>query len=119
MIGRVSAPLVLLVVGATACAGRLEERGRQLYAQHGCAVCHGADGRGDGPSAKRLDAPPRDFADARSYSQGSSRERIAAAIRNGTGAMPGFPDISESDASDIAAWIVSLQRQPGASGGQP
>jgi high-affinity iron transporter len=104
--------------GTIACTNS-EERGRLLYAQHGCAVCHGAGGRGDGPSARRLDVPPRDFADVRTYRQGSSQDAIASSIRNGGGAMPAFRDVSESDAKDMAAWIVSLQRQQGASGGQP
>ena len=107
-------PLLLAAaatLGAAACT-REEERGRQLYAQRGCAVCHGARGHGDGPSAKRLAVVPRDFADVRAYRQGSSRNDIAASIRNGAGAMPAFRDIDESEASNIAAWIVSLQRQP-------
>lgn len=31
-----------------------QERGRQLYLDAGCAQCHGAEGRGDGPSARDL-----------------------------------------------------------------
>jgi high-affinity iron transporter len=117
----VSCSLLLAVaaLSAAACTSA-QEHGRQLYAERGCAVCHGAQGRGDGPTAKRLDFPPRDFADPRTYRQGSSQGDIAASIRGGSGprgAMPAFRDISEPDASDIAAWIVSLQR-PG-SGGQP
>jgi mono/diheme cytochrome c family protein len=118
MIARQSTPLLLFVagaLGAAACAERPEERGRQLYMDHGCAVCHGTGGRGDGPSARRLDARPRDFADRRTYRQGSGQDNIVASIRQGTGAMPAFRDLSESEARDIAAWIVSLQRagQPG------
>lgn len=36
------------------------ERGRMLFEQN-CVVCHGADGRGDGPSAADLDPQPTDF----------------------------------------------------------
>ena len=128
MIGRVASPL-LLVVGMAAATGaamssagcsKAEDRGRQLYAQPGCAVYHGATGRGDGPAAKRLDLPPRDFASVRGYRNGAGQVDIAASIRSGSGpnnAMPAFRDITNEEASDIAAWIVSLQ-QP-ASGGQP
>ena len=125
MIRRVSSP-PLLVVGmagaalVTAGCGKAEDRGRQLYAERGCAVCHGADGRGDGPSAGRLAIPPRDFASVRAYRNGSSQVDIAASIRSGSGpdnAMPAFRDITNEEASDIAAWIVSLQRPP--AGGQP
>jgi high-affinity iron transporter len=112
--------LVACTLGAAACADRAGERGRRLYTEHGCAVCHGAGGRGDGPSAKRLNTLPRDFADPRSYRQGASQADIAGSIRNGAGpAMPPFRDITEPEASDIAAWIVSLQQQPPRAGGQP
>jgi high-affinity iron transporter len=104
-------------LAAPACAGS-EERGRQLYAAHGCAVCHGASGRGDGPTARRLDAPPPDLANVGGYRQGASQRDIAASIRGGVGAMPAFRDITESEASDMAAWIVSLRNRVGGTGGQ-
>ena len=114
MIRRAPRPLPLVIAAAAiAAAGctKAQEHGRQLYAERGCAVCHGAAGRGDGPSARRLDLPPRDFANVRGYRQGSSQADIAASIRQGSGpnnAMPAFRDITESEANDIAAWIVSL-----------
>jgi high-affinity iron transporter len=101
--------IVLSSMFAIGCADRAAKRGRQLYAEHGCAVCHGAQGHGDGPSVKRLDIAPRDFADRRGYRNGIGPDQIAASIRNGAGAMPPFRDITESEAQDIAAWIVSLQ----------
>lgn len=107
------------MTGAAACADRSIERGRQGYLEHGCAVCHGAGGRGDGPSATRLDIPPRDFADSRAYRQGSGQDAIAASIRGGAGVMPAFRDLAPSEAGDIAAWIVALQQQPPAPGGRP
>jgi mono/diheme cytochrome c family protein len=115
--------LLLMAVAAVSVTGCTstspEERGRRLYAERGCIVCHGAGGRGDGPSAPRLDAQPRDFTDVRAYRLGSSQDDIVTSIRAGGGAMPSFRDVSEPDAKDIAAWIVSLQRQAGGSGGKP
>jgi len=104
--------LVLLMLLAVACAGS-EERGRRLYQERGCAVCHGATGRGDGPSARRLDVRPRDFASTAAYTRSAGRDDIAASIRRGAGAMPPFRDISDAEAKEIAAWIVSLQRPSG------
>jgi len=125
MLRRVSSPLMIMISMAgtallAAGCGTAEDRGRQLYAERGCAVCHGAGGRGDGPSAPRLDVPPRDFANVRTYRHGSSQHNIAASIREGSGpsgAMPPFRDLTDEQASDIAAWIVSLQRP--AAGGPP
>jgi mono/diheme cytochrome c family protein len=121
MVRRASVPLLLLfgAAGVTACGDRAAERGRQLYALHGCAACHGLEGRGDGPSAKRLDVPPSDLADARTYKRGSSPSDIAASIRKGTGAMPAFRDLTDPEAGDIAAWIASLQQDSRPPGGQP
>jgi mono/diheme cytochrome c family protein len=110
--------LLLVVTVAWAAAGctSAQQRGHQLYAERGCAVCHGAAGRGDGPAAKRLDTPPLDLSDVRAYRQGAGQDQIAASIRNGSGAMPPFRDLTGPEAEDIAAWIVSLQhstpRQP-------
>lgn len=94
------------------CTDRVEA-GRQLYLKHGCAVCHGAGGHGDGPSATRLVVPPRDFENVDAYREGSTAEAIASTIRFGTsvpGPMPPFAHISAEDALLIADWIVSVQR---------
>ena len=103
---------------ASACTSS-EQRGQQLYAAHGCAVCHGAGGRGDGPAVKRLDNPPPDLADVRGYRQGASQRDIAASIRAGSGAMPAFRDLTDSEAEDVAAWIMTLRTRPGVTGGRP
>jgi mono/diheme cytochrome c family protein len=102
-------------LAAAGCSGGPVQRGRPLYSQHGCGVCHGSDGRGKGPTAKRLDVPPADFSDRRTYRFGVSQQAISASIRNGAGAMPPFRDITEQEGQELAAWIESLQ-QAGTSG---
>jgi mono/diheme cytochrome c family protein len=106
------AGVVLLLTTAAAGCSTAAERGRQLYAAHGCAVCHGPDGHGDGPTARRLALSPRDLSDPRLYVQGAGAAAVARSIRAGTrsGAMPAFRDLSEPEAADIAAWIVSRQK---------
>lgn len=103
-----------LCVLSGACASD-EARGHELYLQHGCAVCHGTDARGHGPSAGRLATPPRDLTNMRQYRQGASSEDIAASIRAGSGrnnAMPAFSDLTPDEARQIGAWLVSIQRSP-------
>lgn len=106
----VLAPLV-----AGGCTDRVE-LGRQLYARHGCAVCHGPAGGGNGPAARTLSPPPRDFAEAGHDTQASSEEAIAGSIRNGVRTMPPFRDFSADEARLLAAWIVSLRKSGESSG---
>jgi high-affinity iron transporter len=106
--------LAALCLALTACSDDVT-RGRELYAEHGCAVCHGAEGRGDGPSAKRLATPPRDLTNMRLYREGASSDAIAKTIRSGSGrnnAMPAFTDITPDEARQIGEWLVSLQKSP-------
>ena len=108
---------ILASVAVAGCADRADA-GRQLYMKHGCAVCHGAGGHGDGPNAARYVVPPTDFSKVDEYRSGSSVEDIARTIRFGPsapGPMPPFAHISEEDARLLAAWIVSLQGRDGAS----
>lgn len=116
MTSRDGAGLVILaaVLGISCSSG--EARGQRIYAERGCAVCHGQAGHGDGPTAARLEIPPRDLANPRAYRNGAGPEEIAASIRRGSGTMPAFRDITHDEAKDIAVWIVSLQRAGEADG---
>ena len=92
-------------------AERSEEvrRGRQLYERHGCALCHGPRGRGDGRLAASQEPPPRDLHDSRHYRQGYEVERIEASIREGVGRnMPAYGHLSRQDSRDLAIYIHSL-----------
>lgn len=68
-----------------------------LYQTH-CALCHGAEGRGDGPGAAGVEPAPTDFHDV-----GRARERSLFGLFNtitlgveGT-AMPPFPQLSDAE----------------------
>lgn len=70
-----------------------EELVDQLWAKV-CSSCHGASGRGDGPTAQQSsDIRPPDLADA-AWQAKVSDAQIASAIKNGKGKMPNyrFPD---------------------------
>ena len=49
--------------------------GKQMFSSY-CAVCHGADAKGNGPAASALKTPPADLP--------SWRRRMAASIRRPT-----------------------------------
>ena len=93
------------------------EQGQALYKRYGCAVCHGATGRGDGQMARTLNPRPRDFHDPSAYKYGRSLEAISRIIAKGAlnergMGMPGYPQIPEAELRAIAGYIVSLQTQP-------
>lgn len=86
--------------------------GKELYARYGCAACHGADGRGDGPVAKHLNPRPRDFREPEAFKKGRSLGAIAETIRVGVmfrgAGMPGYPHLPERERRAMAAYVASL-----------
>ncbi len=101
-------------------------RGAMLYRVHGCTVCHGSSGRGDGPAAQTLNPKPRDFRDLASYRQGTGSQDIAETLRTGVfrgvrhqmpahelmpeeGQMPAYLHLNREDRLAIAAFVVSLR----------
>jgi len=52
--------LAVLMILAAPLAAQDVERGARIFAES-CAVCHGADGRGDGPMVEVLMIPPPDL----------------------------------------------------------
>lgn len=111
--------LAWLVLSAAGCgSGREEpaprdiEAGRRLYLAIGCAACHGADGRGDGPAAVSLAVAPRNFRDLASFRHGRSLSAVGRTIAQGVpgsqGAMPAHPFLSTEERRLIAAYVLSL-----------
>ena len=87
-------------------------RGRQLYERHGCAQCHGPEGRADGPLAQSLDPPPRDLQDPGQYLRGHEVDQIEESIRKGVRSggrkMPAYGHLTEEDRRSMAVYIHSL-----------
>lgn len=84
--------------------------GAVLFAAH-CALCHGANGDGQGarrafmdPSPANLMLPP--------WSQKANAARTFAAIRHGVRgtAMAPWPNLSEEQVADLVAYIQTLKR---------
>ncbi len=78
-----------------------------------CAVCHGDNGDGHGPSASSLNPRPKDFHDAK-WQKSVSDQTLAKAIVLGgpavglSASMPGNPDLA--DQPDTVAAIVKQIR---------
>jgi cytochrome c oxidase cbb3-type subunit 2 len=102
-------------------------RGKELYELLECTACHGASGRGDGPSAATLDPDawgnkqrPFNFTKGRLHG-GPTVKDIYRTFMTGIGgtAMPSYADIfgqpdeeniREGDAWNLVSYIVSLRQ---------
>ena len=117
------APLALLIVivfvcfGCSRLGGKSQEQqvaeGHSLYEINGCATCHGAEGRGDGPVAKAMHNAPRDFRDAAAfvngYSVGEIANTIGAGLVQGDRSMPAYSHLSADDRELLAVFVMSLR----------
>ena len=103
-----------LANGSTGFSGELEAGPDGKYGlAHGevvfrvrCAVCHGAEGRGDGPAAARLRRPPADFSQKQ-----PGPERVRAVLLHGvpgTAMTPMQQNLSESDRDALVLFVRSL-----------
>jgi cytochrome c oxidase cbb3-type subunit 2 len=89
--------------------------GRELFLAR-CTGCHGLDGRGDGPAAHLMGAPPRDFADGlyklRSGTGFPSDEDLFRTITAGIrrAGMPAMDHLSPDDRWQLVAEVQRLGR---------
>ncbi|GAB1342040.1 copper chaperone PCu(A)C [Gemmatimonas sp.] len=88
--------------------------GQRLYRANGCAQCHGVEGSGDGPLAKVLQPPPRNFRAALPFANGGTPDAIARTLATGLsagGSMPLYPHLSRQERLAIASYVLSLGTQ--------
>jgi len=108
---------VVLLTPMPTVAAQDVEAGRVVY-ESWCADCHGVDGLGDGSAATAMLPRPRDFAQARYQvrTTGSGQLPTDADLVNvirvglpGT-TMPGWPNLSDDETTDVIAYIKSFSR---------
>lgn len=105
----IAAVLVPSVVHAQGSA----EKGKVVYEKR-CAVCHGVEGKGDGPGARLLDPKPRDFTRGifklRSTTTLPTDSDLLRTITEGMPAtsMRSWESVSEAQRPDLVAFIKSL-----------
>jgi mono/diheme cytochrome c family protein len=97
----------------------LAERGEKVYVRAGCAECHGEDGRGEawrprqeGPTGE---VAPTNLTEPWSFRGGAQIDDIALRILGGIDGspMPSFAgSVSRNDALVIAAYVLTLGREP-------
>lgn len=110
-----------LVVTALVGAGD-PSRGKAHFEEL-CALCHGAQGRGDGVGAASLDPKPFDFTDAPqmakltdAFLKAAIKEGEYEGVEHGTKYgftplwMPAFPKLSDGEISDLIALERDMQK---------
>ncbi len=122
------AVLILLLLLAAGCSKAPEQAGAPSNQQNDsvshegesifqtrCFVCHGREGKGDGPAAKGLGAPVRDLTSP-AWQDSVSDETIRSVIRNGARAIGGNaamapnPDLSDEQVGSLVRYIRGLRR---------
>lgn len=100
----------------TAAAGDAAAQAKTLF-QTRCVICHGENGKGDGPTAQALNPKPRDYTDAE-WQKSVTDEQLAKTIVGGGQAvgksplMPANPDLA--DKPEVVAELVKIIRGFGA-----
>ena len=85
-------------------------KGKGLYEKH-CMVCHGSQGKGDGPTGRMLKPPAADFTSAASKKK--SEAELTQIIENGkpgTAMGPWKGPLSPADLSDLLVYVMTLRK---------
>lgn len=106
-----------LTLGGREVSADTLNQGRDLYGKY-CVSCHGETGAGDGPAARSLKWPPRDFRIAKfsfvdsSAEEGKlpTHEALVDRIRSGVPdrGMPPWTGMREEDLSALADYIKTF-----------
>lgn len=118
--------LIFIVLGASTAGAEISTtfEGRRLYNTY-CHLCHGLDGKGNGPLAGKLDMPPADLTDSARIS-GKTNEELTKVIQDGIGYegnIKGMPKwggvISKPDIQALVSYIRFLGRSRHPLAGDP
>lgn len=96
---------------ATGAAAAPADLGSKVFAQR-CALCHGPDGRGDGPGSVALNPKPRNFHD-QAYMKTRTDAQLLEVIQKGKGAMPRWQGvISDAEIQAALEHVRELGEKP-------
>jgi mono/diheme cytochrome c family protein len=83
--------------------------GKQVYMAR-CALCHGPEGKGDGPAAAGLNPKPRNHTDG-TYMNSRTDDQLLQVIRNGKGGMPAWGAVlSDQEIHDVLKYVRTLAK---------
>ena len=88
-------------------------RGAKVYTENACNVCHGNNGRGDGPGSKGLQFPPRNFVSS-NFLYGDRPLDLFKTISDGVPkrGMPSYAQLKPEMKWDLVFYILSLKKTP-------
>lgn len=86
------------------------QKGKAVYARN-CVLCHGAQGRGDGPVGKTINPPAADFTSAASKKKTDAELLATIVTGRPPTAMVGWKgQLSEAEIQDVLAYVKSLRQ---------
>ncbi|MFQ5689432.1 MAG: c-type cytochrome [Gemmatimonadota bacterium] len=95
------------LAGDMASEAGLVARGARLFRRN-CTVCHGQEGKGDGPAAASLRPPPANLTDPKRVG-GLSFEDMVGVVTAGKGFMPSFAKVlSPQDRKAVVHYVRTL-----------
>ena len=87
------------------------DEGAKIYAER-CSLCHGPNGKGDGPGGAALNPKPRDHTDGK-YMNSRTDAELLAVLHNGKGAMPAWRGVlTEEQMQAVLKHVRSLAVPP-------
>lgn len=119
--------LACVLYASTVAPSWAQSSGQQEFERH-CALCHGLDGKGQGPLASAMKLVPADLTRLAARGNGEfPASRVGDVIRNGGGVLghgssamlpwgnyfgeKGKPDVAKKRIADLVAYIKSLQQR--------
>jgi cytochrome c6 len=98
---------VSLLVFASSASSLAQSSGADTYKAK-CQMCHAADGSGNTPAGKAMNARPFNSPDVLKQSD----DELTAIIKNGKGKMPAFTGkLTDPQIADVLAYIHTLQKK--------
>lgn len=103
--------IALLMPGLAEAAGAGDAtKGKLLFEKH-CLVCHGPQGKGDGPTGRALIPPATDFTSQPSRKKSGADLRRIIEQGSPRTAMPAWKgQLSEEQLSDVSNYVETLRK---------
>lgn len=102
--------VVLLSQAPEADAAGDAAKGKPIYEKH-CLVCHGPQGKGDGPTGTLVKPPAADFTAEASKKKSEAELRGTVELgRPGTAMGPWKGLLSPADLGDVLAYVMTLRK---------